>query len=694
MAKKKPKYDRSQFVMDQTPYELEDWIILESDPRFDNALGVLQNSSEIALDIETFGNNTLEEGLYPETGDIRLIQVYLPETDQCIIWDLGEQDKRVPGATSEVYGWNQILGIRVLLERLISTECTVTIHNAAFESRWFLSKFGFPILNIQDTMLISQVIWAGLGRGFASAGISKMHTLQNVSIRLGFAVLDKENQVYDYAMPTTNRQLNYGANDAKRCYEVAKALYEYYVKPEKLHYTVEAELRAIPGFAMMEYRGFPIDPIALESILCEYKVVLGDLIKPFLEAFPDVNPASPLQLKKALSEYLGVELESTDASSLAPYTKDPLIDALSTYKSITTGSKYLEGLLESVKVREGFEVVCGNFKQMAEQGTGRSSCTKPSLQIVPNLAPSWKHLGLRSIRDAFKAPKGYKLIVLDIAGCHAQIARYASQDPKLIEANESSLKVHFYTISGMLALQGIEMSPLECKVAYKDENHSFHQKVKELYPLSKTNFYGGLNLNGGATLQRTFLNNDPPLELPLEDCKNYVKAFQETYRDLRNYQIQLISEANSNTTKISVKEYEGAKKPLAGTIKGIYGIARSLCGGRIHLEKSPSQYNPKVWTVQGTEAVAFHWQRLEATCIKNALGDITAWMYKKYDFEDTWIANFAHDELDIIVKEEIALEVSEFAFKTLNQRLREWISDYQPDETDASKFICDCWSEK
>ena len=481
---------RANFEVDYYYHELDEMVVEPTE----EYLEILSKSFEIGFDIETFGNLKQSDAFEPELGEIRLIQVYLPDVKKVIVWDLGTIDNR------KYPSYKDIPGYGILISKLASKTTQVYIHNAAFENKWVWEKFNIPILNVVDSMILSQVYYAGLIRGFNRIGISKPNSLDQVVWRLFEVKLDKTDQSYDYACPITNRQLNYGAKDAKYTYKAGVELLRM-CYAEGLKKVVDAELAAIPAFAMMCNRGVPFDVDIARSLLADYEAEASKVLQPWLDRFPDCNPGSPKQVLACLAELnifptaldpkTGLMKPCTNNPTLTPYAlEDPLIESLLFWRSLKKDCQYLEGYIKSSRIQKGFQVVRTVYTQNAPQCTGRSGSSKPNLQNIPKLTPKREKAGLKPIRAAFRVPDGYKMIIVDLAASHAQIARFVSQDKQLKEAYATGVKLHFFTASGILKMRGVDAPPAELAKAKKDKDHPLYKEVAELYDPAKTVFYG------------------------------------------------------------------------------------------------------------------------------------------------------------------------------------------------------------
>ena len=136
--------------------------------------------------------------------------------------------------------------------------------------------------------------------------------------------------------------------------------------------------------------------------------------------------------------------ESVSAEALEAYRgQDPLVDALLTYADLnklhttyvvpylggevtrTTGGKSKREYKDSLLINGHIH---GDFIQHGAE-TGRFSSRNPNLQNVP--APHTAHG--KSIRNLFRAPEGYKLVVADYSQIEPRVIASFSKDPIMIE---------------------------------------------------------------------------------------------------------------------------------------------------------------------------------------------------------------------------------------------------------------------
>lgn len=140
--------------------------------------------------------------------------------------------------------------------------------------------------------------------------------------------------------------------------------------------------------------------------------------------------------------------DSVSAEALEAHRgKDPLVDALLTYADLnklhstyvvpylggqvirTTGGKSKLENKDSLLINN--RIHCDFVQHGAE--TGRFSSRNPNLQNVPGAGTEHG----KAIRNLFRAPKGYKLVVADYSQIEPRVIASFSQDPIMIENYQS-----------------------------------------------------------------------------------------------------------------------------------------------------------------------------------------------------------------------------------------------------------------
>ena len=716
---------------------LDSDIVFPGDADFEQTLILFRRTDIFAFDLETFSYNYRTQKLIPNgaldpfQNAIRLIQVGLPNRKVILVELDGINPKPIQ------YPRQYAKFFEILEEKLYCNDTKVIGHNLAFDLLCARVHLGFKARNCRDTMLMSQILWSGVGvkkavKGTArkDRGIKGFHSLGLVAQRLGFQI-DKGEQVSDWTNELTNKQYNYAATDVQILFKIYEPLRKLLLE-ESLTFSIYAECHALPHFVEMQYQGYPVDKETLETTLQAYLDAEEKILEPFYTSFG--KETSPTTTKKDLvpliKEVLDIEVDAVGASDLA--TKGhPALDSLLSFRTLGISTKYLSSLKKACEISEitnpeefGYRIrlrlrqIATHWRTAAsgklyglqlDQKARRwkeSRTDAPlamNLQQIPNLHSKHEKLGLPSVRTVFKVPTGYKLIILDLSQAHTRIAAQLSKDPGLVAGYNEGLDNHLKMATRILQLEDdLELGNLSKK--YDLDSFEFEQ-VETIYKEAKVNlgkgaglteleslvtsrrqygkvgFYSFLNQAGAATMQTTF--HKEGIDVSLEYCQLLKKALCDYYAPLRSWILKAVNQANKvNVDFKHFKDLEG--KP----VEGEYGAIRGLTGGRTYCLKQPSKFHKEL-QIPFTDSISFMWLSSEASMIKKAIGDIYL------DFCDhpewgAWLCLFNHDEIDVCCKEEYAEIVANTAGKRIKESLERYIKIIPVEESsDYNKAIGD-----
>ncbi len=649
-------------------------VIVPSDPRWSTAIKEFKQANYFGFDLETYGAEK-GDALNPWTGEIRLISVGLP-SGLSLVADLGgwedDKDQLIADLSSPDKPF-----LPVLFEKLKCNKTKTIGHNLKFDLLFFKVKFGAVGRCIRDTMLMSQVYWAGL------KGVG--HGLKDLSFRLGFEV-DKTEQSSNYGFYLRNAQINYSAKDSLVVIDIWKKLGKM-LQDDGIAGSALAECLALPGFVEMEFNGMPVNYEKLQSVLKQYQDAAKEVLKPFSDRFPNLNPDSPKQVTDTLNRELGLNLTGSSQDDLAPYWDKPEIKALSLWRTITTHIDYLKN---TQKCFFG-GAVRGVYRQIAPKGFGRSTCGDDrsstrngiNLQNPPaGMPPELKSLGLPKVRSIFCPPPGRALLVADLSSAHARIATEISKDKALIGIYAGGADMHSVTAAALTKLQGKNWTHEYINKARKDKSNPDHIECAKLRQAAKPTFYGSLNAQGWRTLQQTALT-DAGVEMTEDDAKQAMQAWRSAYKDLYQFQLSNLEESNK-------REYT-----FKG-IQGVFGEVRGLSNRRIFMLKHKSDFRPNdPPSIKLTDCSAFTWTSSEADIIKLALGQFVLECDQHPEWE-AHLSNIAHDELDVTCKEEFALAVAKCLWVQMAGAMHVFIKSIPVTDSEGTPdtFIVKSWADK
>ncbi|WP_397455396.1 DNA polymerase I [Pseudomonas versuta] len=250
----------------------------------------------------------------------------------------------------------------------------------------------------------------------------------------------------------------YAAEDADVTLRLHHVLHEKLAAIPSLNSVLtDIEMPLVPVLARIERQGALVDA----NLLGIQSVELGDKLvalerEAFAIAGEEFNLGSPKQLGVILYEKLGLPIisktakgqPSTAEAVLAELAEQdfPLPKVLMQYRSMSKlKSTYTDRLPEQINPRTGR--IHTSYHQ-AVTATGRLSSSDPNLQNIPIRTAEG-----RRIRQAFVAPKGYKLLTADYSQIELRIMAHLAKDEGLLHAFRNDLDVHSATAAEVFGVE-------------------------------------------------------------------------------------------------------------------------------------------------------------------------------------------------------------------------------------------------
>ena len=403
----------------------------------------------------------------------------------------------------------------------------------------------------------------------------------------------------------------YAAEDADVTLRLHLALHaQLAALPSLASVLTDIEMPLVPVLARIERQGALVDAalLGVQSIELGNKMV--DLERQAYEiAGEEFNLGSPKQLGAILYEKLGLPVlkktgkgqASTAEEVLAKLAEDdyPLPRVLMQYRSMSKlKSTYTDRLPEQINPRTGR--IHTSYHQ-AVAATGRLSSSDPNLQNIPVRTAEG-----RRIRQAFVAPKGYKLLAADYSQIELRIMAHLSKDEGLLNAFRDNLDVHTATAA--------EVFKVELGKVTSDQRRS----------AKAINF--GLIYGMGAQK----LGKD--IGVDTKTAKAYIDVYFARYPGVREYMERTRAQASDQ------------------------GYVETLFGRRLYL---PDIHSNKPQERAGAERTAINapMQGTAADIIKKAMVKVDNWLTESG--LDAKVILQVHDELVVEVREDLVAEVSE-----------------------------------
>ena len=236
---------------------------------------------------------------------------------------------------------------------------------------------------------------------------------------------------------------------------------------EKVFYDIDQPL--VPVLGLMEKNGVILDSEVLKNLNERVEKSLDELeTKIHKLAKKKFNIASPLQLKEILFTKLAISTVdikktktglSTAASELEKMKdKHPIIPAILEYRELSKlKNTYLDALPVLVSKKTG-RLHTSYSSTIA--ATGRLSSNDPNLQNIPIRS----ELG-NKIREAFVAPKGFKILSCDYSQIELRVIAHLAKDSAMVKVFKSGKDIHNATAAEVFGVPEEKVSKAERRYA-------------------------------------------------------------------------------------------------------------------------------------------------------------------------------------------------------------------------------------
>lgn len=385
-----------------------------------------------------------------------------------------------------------------------------------------LARHGVQVAPIEDTMLISFVL---------EAGLHKSHGMDELARRLlghepisfkTVAGAGKAQKSFRHVSLT--EATAYAAEDA----DVTLRIWEH-LRPRLAHeglLTVYETLeRPLPQVLVgMELAGIKVDPEKLRLLSNDFGVRMGELeIEAHRLAGRPFNLGSPKQIGEVLFKEMGLAsgrttatgAMSTDASMLEELAAQghELPRVLLDWRQLSKlKGTYTDALTAAISPSTGR--VHTSF-QLAAATTGRLASSDPNLQNIPIRTEEG-----RKIRRAFIAEPGHVLISADYSQIELRLLAHIGDIPQLKRAFREGLDIHAMTASEMFGVP-VEGMPSEVRRRAKAINFGI------VYGISA---FGLAN----------------QLSIPQDEAGAYIKTYFERFPGIRTYMDRMKQEVRAN----------------------------------------------------------------------------------------------------------------------------------------------------
>jgi DNA polymerase-1 len=397
------------------------------------------------------------------------------------------------------------------LKPLLEDPCVLKVAQNAKYDLAVLSRHGIEVGPIEDTMLISFVLEAGLYKSHGMDELARRWLEHEPIAFKTVAGAGKAQKSFKHV--GLSEATCYAAEDA----DVTLRLYEH-LRPRLAHeglLTVYETLeRPLPKVLVeMELAGVKIDPAQLRVLSNDFGVRMAELeAEAHRLAGRPFNLGSPKQIGEVLFKEMGLAsgrmtatgAMSTDASMLEDLAAQghELPRVLLDWRQLSKlKGTYTDALTAAISETTGR--VHTSFS-LAAATTGRLASSDPNLQNIPIRTEEG-----RKIRRAFIAEPGHVLISADYSQIELRLLAHIGDIPQLKHAFREGLDIHAMTASEMFGVP-VEGMPSEVRRRAKAINFGI------IYGISA---FG--------------LSNQ--LGIPQEEASAYIKTYFERFPGIRAY---------------------------------------------------------------------------------------------------------------------------------------------------------------
>ena len=382
-------------------------------------------------------------------------------------------------------------------------------HNIKYDME-VLARYGIEVAPVDDTMLLSYVLEAGM-HGHGLDELCKLH-FEHVNIKFSDVAGSGRNAV-SFAEVSLDAARDYAAEDADMTLRLHRLLKPRLVadRMTTVYETLERPLVGV--LAGMERAGIRVDVSVLHALSRDFErrgAALSEEI--YREAGHDFNIGSPKQLGSVLFEEMGLE-GGRKTRQGAYATGADILETLAAQghalprlvldwrQLAKLRSTYTEALAEAVNPATGR--VHTSFGQ-AIASTGRLSSNDPNLQNIPVRTGDG-----RRIREAFVAEDGWTLLSADYSQIELRLLAHVADIEALKSAFHEGADIHARTAGEVFGLPTEGMDP-----AMRNRAKAINFGI--IYGISPF----------GLARQ---------LGIPQSEARAYIEAYFEHYPGIRDY---------------------------------------------------------------------------------------------------------------------------------------------------------------
>ena len=398
-----------------------------------------------------------------------------------------------------------------MLKPMLEDEGVLKIgHNLKYDML-VLARYGITVAPVDDTMVLSYVLEAGL-HGHGLDELSQRH-FEHINIKFSEVAGTGKSQVTFDKVPL-DKACDYAAEDADMTLRLHRGLKPRLI-PERMTTVYETLDRPlIPVLVAMERAGIKVDRDELSRLSHDFAQRIAGLEAEIHGlAGETFTIGSPKQLGEILFGKMGLEGGKRSSKTGAYSTGADVLEALAAqghdlparvldWRQLSKlKSTYTDALIEQInpetkRVHTSYGMAIAN--------TGRLSSTDPNLQNIPIRTEEG-----RKIRRAFVADPGNKLVSLDYSQIELRLLAHMADVPALSRAFKEGIDIHAMTASEVFGVPVEGMDPM----------------VRRRAKAINFGIIYGISAFGLAN----------QLSIPRDEAKAYIDAYFERYPGIRGY---------------------------------------------------------------------------------------------------------------------------------------------------------------
>ena len=372
-----------------------------------------------------------------------------------------------------------------------------------------------------DTMLMSYAINSTATRHNLDALAE--HYLNVKTIKYADVIGRGANKYKNFSEVPIKEATNYAAEDA----DITLQLYEKFkntINKETETLLKDIEYPLVYVLLKMEGKGALIDTKHLQKLSNEFGSKLLDLTKKIHDASGSVfNIDSPKQLSEALFEKMKIDAKGLKKTSTGYYSTSE-----SALQKLSTENKIIRDILEYrtlAKLKNTYtdkiSDICDLNSRVhtsyhqAVTSTGRLSSSDPNLQNIPIKSNE----GI-TIREAFVAPKGKKLLAMDYSQIELRLMAHYSKDPIMLDSFRNDEDIHKRTAAEIF---GVEIN---------DVDDQMRRRAK--------------TINFGLLYGMSAFGLSNQLEVSRADADIFLNNYFERYSAVRSFMSEIVEEAKKD----------------------------------------------------------------------------------------------------------------------------------------------------